>query len=415
MAKKQKKAVPKPAPTKRQLSKWQRQMKIRRIVIIAAAVFVAGIVSWVGHSIYSDRVAPLREVVIKVNDASFTMGYYVDMLEAYTQDDYDQFLMQYMAGVVADTIIDVEVMRQHAQQELGIEVSTQEIQAYLREHGLPDDRVYRDMVASLLLQEKLAEYFDEQLPLTMEQARVQVMLVESEAAAEEVLSAIQSGGNFTALVDEFSYHPQIQGDLGWQPEELMPNPIIADVALNMTAGEIHGPVYDASATKTVGYWLVEVIDAIDEAEEETEVKVRAILLGSRAEAERMRSDLATGNFTAIAQEHSQHESRNVGGELGWLKRGDMNSEAFDEVAFNLTPNRISEPVKDESVQTIGGYWLIDIIARDDARELEPDVREELAHRNLIATFEHWKEESTIENRLDANKKAWAIERVLRLR
>jgi hypothetical protein len=36
------------------LSKWQRQMKIRRIVIVAAVVFLVGISSWIGYGFYKD-------------------------------------------------------------------------------------------------------------------------------------------------------------------------------------------------------------------------------------------------------------------------------------------------------------------------------------------------------------------------
>ncbi|TET57159.1 MAG: hypothetical protein E3J50_01750 [Dehalococcoidia bacterium] len=414
MAKKQKRAIPKPAPTKRQLSKWQRQMRMRRIVIIAAAVFLAGLVSWVGYGVYNDRVAPWREVVISVNNVSFTMGYYVDMLDAYAGEETDPYFINYMAGIVADTIIDVEVMRQQAKKELGIEVSRQEIEAELEERGLPDDKVYRDIIGSLLLEEKLRDYFDSQLPDGMEQAHVQVMLVESEEVADAVMTAIQAGGNFTALVDEFSCHPETKGDLGWLPRELMPNTVIGEAAFNITVGDIGEPIYDELATKSIGYWLIE-IDAINEESDEIEVKARAMLLGNRAEAERIRAQLVGGNFTSLAKQHSQHESKTGGGELGWLKEGDMGSEAFDEVAFNLTPNEVSEPVRDESVQTIAGYWILEVIDRDDARELEGEAREALTEKDLIASFEKWKEESRIENLLDLDKQNWAISEVLRRR
>jgi len=387
---------------------------MRRIVIIAAAVFLAGLVSWVGYGVYNDRVAPWREVVISVNNVSFTMGYYVDMLDAYAGEETDPYFINYMAGIVADTIIDVEVMRQQAKKELGIEVSRQEIEAELEERGLPDDKVYRDIIGSLLLEEKLRDYFDSQLPDGMEQAHVQVMLVESEEVADAVMTAIQAGGNFTALVDEFSCHPETKGDLGWLPRELMPNTVIGEAAFNITVGDIGEPIYDELATKSIGYWLIE-IDAINEESDEIEVKARAMLLGNRAEAERIRAQLVGGNFTSLAKQHSQHESKTGGGELGWLKEGDMGSEAFDEVAFNLTPNEVSEPVRDESVQTIAGYWILEVIDRDDARELEGEAREALTEKDLIASFEKWKEESRIENLLDLDKQNWAISEVLRRR
>jgi len=409
LAKKQKKATPKRAPTKHQLSKWQRQTKIRRIVIIAAVVFLAGILSWVGYEYYEDSIAPSREVVIKVNDASFNMGYYVKMLDAYTKGMEPEeifYMADYMVNMAANDIIQVELLRQGAK-NLDIEVTPEEIDAGLKELELPNDRVYQDIIRSTLLQEKLEEYFDSQLPPdAMEQAHVQVMLVESEEVADEVITKIEAGGNFTALVEEFSCNSSIEGDLGWLPKELMPNTLIADVAFNLTPGEISQPIYDETAAKNVGYWLIEVTD-----EEDDKIRARAMLLGSEAEAERVKVELVSRNFSSLAKEYSQHESKTEGGELGLLKQGDMGNEAFDQVAFNITANEVSEPVKDESVQTTGGYWLVMVVDRGE-HQLETEVREELRDKHLNDWFEEWKEDSTIENLLDEEKKSWAVNKVL---
>jgi len=410
LAKKQKKATPKRAPTKHQLSKWQRQTRIRRIVIIAAVVFLAGIASWVGYESYEDykdRVGPLREVVIEVNGVPFTMEYYVKMLDAYTEGMNSTIIYyygDYIADMVADDIIDAELLRQGAK-NLGIEVTPEEIDAKLEEYEY--DEAYRDTVRAVLLQEKLEEeYFGPQLPDTMEQAHVQVMLVESEEVADEVITKIETGSNFTALVEEFSCNSSIEGDLGWLPRELMPDTLIADAAFNLTLGEISPPIYDETATKNVGYWLIEVIERQDE-----EVEARAMLLGSEAEAERVKDELVSGNFSSLAKKYSQHESKDEGGELGWLKQGDMGSEAFDEVAFNITANAISKPVKDESVQTTGGYWLVKVVDRGD-HELEEKVRKGLIDKHLNDWRKEWAEESTIETYLDADKISWAINKVL---
>jgi parvulin-like peptidyl-prolyl isomerase len=410
LAKKQKKATPKRAPTKHQLSKWQRQTKIRRVVIIAAVVFLAGIVSWVGYESYKDyKSDPLREVVIEVNGVSFTMDYYVKMLDAYTagvNSTEIYYYGDYVAGMVADEIIKAELSGQGAK-NLGIEVTTEEIEAELEEYKLPNDRLYRNIVRAGLLQKKLKEYFDSQLPDTMEQAHVQVMLVERQEVADEVITKIEIGGNFTALAEEFSCGSSIEGDLGWLPQELMPNTLIADAAFNLTPGEISPPIYDKTATKNVGYWLIEVTERQDE-----EVEARAMLLGSEAEAERVKAELVSGNFSSLAMEYSQHESKTEGGDLGWLKQGDMDSEAFDEVAFNIIANEVSEPIKDESVQTTGGYWIVNVVDRGE-HELEEKVREELTDKHFNDWFEELKEDSTIENLLDdEEKRAWALDKVL---
>ena len=445
MAKKQKKATPERVPTKHQLSKWQRQMRIRRIVIIAAVVFLAGILSWVGYGYYKDykaRVGPLHEIMIEVNDVPFRMEYFVGMLDIYvdnyinnTVNTYVDFYVQtynvtreeaiqwvtsnaisdlsnntnnitdMIIDTVADEIIDAELLKQGAK-NLGITVTTGEVDAKLEEYDLPDDIVYRDIISAVLLQEKLEEYFGSQLPNTMEQAHAQVMLVESEEVATELIAEIEAGGNFTALAEEFSCSSSIEGDLGWLPEELMPNTLIADAAFNLTPGEISQPIYDDTATKDIGYWLIEVTDRQDE-----EIEARAMLLGSEAEAERVEAELVSGNFSSLAEEYSQHESKNEGGELGLLKQGDMGSEAFDEVAFNIAVNEVSEPVKDESVQTTGGYWIVKVVDKGD-HELEETVKEELRDKHLNDWSEELEEDSTIENLLDEEKKAWAISKVL---
>lgn len=318
MAKKQKKATPERVPTKHQLSKWQRQMKIRRIVIIVAVVFLVGIAIWVGIGItrdYKARTAAWREVVIKVNEVSFKMEYFVETLDAYTAGMNSTIISYYgdsIAGMVADEIIKAELLRQGAE-NLGIEVTPAEIDERLSEAELPDNEAYRDIVRAALLQEKLEKYFGSNLTDTMEQAHVQVILVENEEVADEVITKVEAGGNFTVLAEEFSCNSTIEGDLGWLPRELMPNALIADVAFNLTPGEIK-PIYDETAIKDTG--------------------------------------------------------------------------------------------------TTGGYWLVKVVDRGD-HELEEKVKEGLIDKHFNDWFEEWEDNSTIENRLDANKKTWAVNEVLK--
>jgi len=348
LAKKQKKIKPTKVPTKRQLSRWQRQEKRRRVIIIAAAVFLAGILGYVGYDVgygyYDAEIRPLREVMIEVNDTSFTTGYYVKLLDAYTEGQ-DPSQVYYMADVASRQIIRDELIRQGAD-SLGISVETQEIDEGMEEIDLPDEEVYRDAITAILLSEKLLEdYFGSQLADTMEQAHIQVMLVESKEIADEVRAKIESGQEFSALIEEFSCDPQVGGDLDWLPQELMSD-TLGDIAFSLEPGEISQPVYDDSTSKSVGYWLIQVTDT----DEEKGIQAKAMLLSSKKEANEVKDKLDSGeDFADLAKEYSQHESKDSGGELGWRKQGDM-SDAFDEVAFNLTSNELSEPVRDTSVQ-----------------------------------------------------------------
>ena len=408
MAKKQKKLKPTKVPTKRQLSRWQRQEKRRRVIIIAAAVFLAGILGYIGYDVgygyYDAEIRPLREVMIEVNDTSFTTGYYVKLLDAYTEGQ-DPSQVYYMADVASRQIIRDELIRQGAD-SLGISVETQEIDEGMEEIDLPDEEVYRDAITAILLSEKLLEdYFGSQLADTMEQAHIQVMLVESKEIADEVRAKIESGQEFSALVEEFSCDPEVGGDLDWLPQELMSD-TLGDIAFSLEPGEISQPVYDDSTSKSVGYWLIQVTDT----DEEKGIQAKAMLLSSKKEANEVKDKLDSGeDFADLAKEYSQHESKDSGGELGWRKQGDM-SDAFDEVAFNLTSNELSEPVRDTSVQTTGSYWIVKDLDRGE-HELSEEVKEALNNQHLSDWIKEREENSTIS--IAEARELWAIERVMK--
>ena len=411
MAKKQKKATPERTPTKHQLSKWQRQMKIRRIVIIAAVVFLVGLSSWVGYGYYEDyraSTAAWRQVVIEVNDAKFNMEYFVKTLDAVTASVNSTILSSYgsyFAGMVADSIIDGELLRQAAP-GLNITVTTAEIDARLKQNEY--DERYRDMVTAVLLEEKLRDHFGAGLNDTkIQQAQVQVMLVESQEVATDLIAEIEAGGNFTALAKQYSLNSSIEGDLGWLPEELMPNSLIANTAFNLTPPALSQPIYDETAVKEVGYWLIEVTGAQNQT-----INALVMLLPSKAQAEQVKAQLAAGaNFSALAGNYSQHASKTNGGKLDGLKRGNMTSTAFDAVAFNITLNTVSDPVKDRSVSTTGGYWLVMVIDSGE-RVLEEQTKADLIDKRLTDWRAAWAENSTIETHLDTNKLSWAISKVL---
>jgi parvulin-like peptidyl-prolyl isomerase len=414
LAKKEKKATSERVPTKHQLGKWQRQERIRRIVIIAAVVFLVGISSWIGYGFYKDyKSDPLRQVVIKVNDVQFNMEYFVDVLDlVYIMSTGGNatelyYYGDYFAGMAADQIINAELVTQGAK-NLNIAVTTEEIDAALQQYGLPDDKVYRDLVGASLLEEKVREHFDPGVNATMEQADTQVILLESQEVADEVMARIEAGGNFTALAEEFACNSSVERDLGWLPEELMPNTAIANAAFNLTPGDISQPIYDATVTKNIGYWLIEVTGAQNET-----IDAQVMLLGSEAEAEQVKAELAAGgNFSALAGNYSQHESKTNGGMLAGLQPGDMGSTAFDQVAFNMPLNQVSDPVKDVSVQTTGGYWIVKVIDRDD-HQIDEQVRQQLIDKRYNDWLEAWTNSSTIENLLDEDKNTWAIDEVFK--
>ena len=397
-------------PTKRQLAKWERQNRIRRIIIIASTIFIIGIISCVIGGYYVEHIKPLHEKVITVNDESFNMRYYINMLDAYTRgqgiaanDTY------YYTDAVAKFIEDTALLRQGAE-ELNATVNNAEIDAKIKQLNLPNTRAYRDLIEGMLLGENFLEYFDSELPNEILQANIQLMLVESEDVAKEVIRRANKGENFTDLVGEFSYDNSTKpynGNVGWVPQELMA-PNIAE-AFNLSVGEISQPIYDNSTSKSVGYWLLRV----NETDPEKGSNISAILLGSEQEALEIKSELDNGSdFGELAWNYSQHISNYSDGELGWLtNESSAFSDAFNEATFQLPAGQVSEPVKDETVTTKGGYWLVKVVDKQQ-RETDDELRTILKNKHFSEWLDLQRKNSTIENKLDIARKSWATERVI---
>lgn len=90
-----------------------------------------------------------------------------------------------------------------------------------------------------------------------------------------------------------------------------------------------------------------------------QARARHILVPDLATANKVEADLKGGaDFAAEAKKYSQDPgSKEKGGELGFFRRGQM-VPAFDQAAFSLPVNKISEPIKSPF-----GYHIIQVEER----------------------------------------------------
>jgi parvulin-like peptidyl-prolyl isomerase len=313
------------------------------------------------------------------------------------------------ANEIADWLKEEELIRQGCQ-ELGISVADSEIDKTMQEykdHGIPDNEAFRNYVVGALRWDKLMEHFGSLLPDTMEQVNMQVIFTESERKATEVEARIEAGDDFAALLREFSYRYDAEDESStdpvWYLRELLPESV-ADV-FDLEYGQASEPLYDETGIKSFGYWLIEVIDR----DEEKGVDVRVMLLSSMEEAEEIKARLDSGeDFAALAREHSQLTGvEENGGEIGWIEQ-DMVSEVFYEAATALSIGEVSQPVKDEAVQTRGEYWIVKVLGRDSDREMEEDTTEFLKWKRYSDWMQSLKGDSIVENYLDREKQLWAV-------
>lgn len=417
MAKK-KEEKPKREMTKRQLSRWEQQKKRRRIALTVGITVIAAVIGIVVAGWYINQYKPLHQKVIKVNDTEFNMDYYIKTLKIYAAGMSSSYLPFWTDQVVA--IIETNELVKQEAAKLGIAVTDEEINEELKSRDPPLNNDYRGLVGADLLREKLlAEYFDPQVPVSSEERYIMAMFLESESQAAEVKARLEAGEDFSKLAEELSLEStskEKKGDFGWRPKDaltiLLDTSLLDDFAFGAGVGEVSQPIYEQDRSKQVGYWLVK----ISERKEDTgEIHVHAILLGSAEEAQSVKARIEAGeDFAELAAELSQYEtSKSNRGDLGLLPK-DM-IPAIDEFVRDseLELEKLSEPIRDDTMVTIGGYWLMKVTEIEENRTMEEENRDLLKNELLdewVASLSEKSENIVDHSSLTDELKSWAIQK-----
>jgi peptidyl-prolyl cis-trans isomerase SurA len=271
--------------------------------------------------------------------------------------------------------------------------------------GSLSEAEFRDIFATSLMREKLAETVDLNYVTTEEAIKAryivikpepEVPLVKREAdALKKITDArariVDGGEDFAAVAKEVSEDPGSGangGDLGCFGKGRMV-PEFEEAAFSLAKDEVSQPI------KTdFGYHLIQVYDT---KPEEEQVCARHILARvdrspdqeaiDKADAdalktlEALKARIEAGeDFATIAKENSTDTATaEKGGDLGWLFKGEK-GEAFDNVAFALKAGELSDPVK-----LADGYALI-LVEEKDAEH--PVGEDELKTRRQKA-FNDW--------------------------
>ena len=433
MAKK-KQEKPRREITRRQRSRLQQQKRRQRIIFGGAILIVIAVLSVVGIGVYQgwyvEDYKPLHEVVLEVNGTEFDMEYYTKMLDFQTSD-VDAAFVSYMTSSVLDLITEFELLKQGAA-GLGITVSDDEIDEAFAglDPSLPeeywDEEEYRDSIApDILLQKLRDEYFVSQLPQSADQRHIMAMFLEGEALADEVSAMVEAGEDFGTLAAELSLDDvskEAAGDLGWCLLGILPlkvdSEVLEESAFSAEVGVLGPPVFEETKSRNLGYWLIEVI-AVDDTAEPVEAQLRVILVASHQEAEDIRARLEAGeDFAELAIEFSLHEDSSADGGEITLSTG-ATTDAFDEYVFDpgVELGVLSPVIRDEQIALTGGYWLIQVLASEEDREIDEE--------NLLLLtgdiFNTWFGEiendpdNVIVSYLDEEKTQWAVDYVVSMR
>lgn len=126
-----------------------------------------------------------------------------------------------------------------------------------------------------------------------------------------------------------------------------------------------------------------------------EIKARHILVKDKAKAEEIKAELDNGgNFEELATEHSTDTlSAEQGGDLGFFGPGKMVPE-FEEAAYSLDVNEISEPV-----ETQHGWHIIQVTEKKEKQSFE-EMKHDLEYEVKLSKLDQEKFQEAMQRELE---------------
>ena len=374
---------------------FRQRLNLRKIIIAALLVVVVAAVGLAGWSLYNSNIKPYNQAVVKVDNVTFNMRYYVNTIKnyygtlpSYALADYSSYgdsEIEQLAGYV-ETKIGQDYIIKQGSLALGIQIDPDLIKAQLRNSGTP---VTRERIDSLMAQELIKK----QLPVNQPQVHVQTMLLESENAAQAAVTRLETGEAFdqvAAEVSKLSIEEISNGDLGWMTAREIDLTVgstqFGELVFSANVGALSGPVYDDTVSKKFGYWVLKSVEITAATDNESgKVHIQGLLLGNEEESKTVLDKLNGGaDINDLAKELSQYSgAKDNGAELGWMIQG-QDAGDFSPL-LSLPVNTVYGPVSDNQTETLGGFWVFNVLEKNDNLALT-DEQQLLLEKDLFDRF-----------------------------
>lgn len=223
------------------------------------------------------------------------------------------------------------------------------------------------------------QYHVKNILIPLPESPTPAQVSQAKKQAYRLLKTIRGGTSFSkAAIERSSGYSALQGgDLGWRKLAELPTLFVPHLT-HMKIGEVAEPIQTAN-----GFHLIKLI-AIKKARDKNTVtvtQVRHILLKNDANHSsednretllKLRKKIIKGaSFATLARQYSDDlRSKNKGGDLGWVRNGELVPE-FAKAMNEVHIKKISQPIK-----TQFGWHLIQVLNRRNI-----DVSKQLLKRN----------------------------------
>jgi parvulin-like peptidyl-prolyl isomerase len=228
---KKRRQKPLPIPPRPRRRPWSREFRLQLAVVTAFAVLLAGIVAGFAYFFfqqwYEENVQRPHSEALQVDGSTIDLDYFARRLKllvtSYGLQDTSQ--AQTVISITVSMLESEEILRQRAFADLGVSVSSEEIELEIGDRlGLTESNPealaaalepelkssdlsegeYRQMTEADILSNKVQRVFSLSVPDTTEQVRMRQILVGTEDEARSVLERLDAGEDFGDLARELS-------------------------------------------------------------------------------------------------------------------------------------------------------------------------------------------------------------------
>lgn len=383
-----KKPEPPRRPTRKELSRIERERRLQRRVRIGAALLAAAIIfTLVGGFVWERMIKP-NQPVATVNATEISRQEYRKRVT------YERFkIVEQMRQIEAQ----MPAATQNQSAGFLVQLYTQQIQQLTQQYQNIDFETLETMINEVLIQEKAAE-----VGRTVTEAEVQARIERNMARRAGAITQADLDATATASVNATATAAAWTPTPTSSPSPSPTVPITATetitAAVTITATPALSPTQPPPPTPTPNVLTEETFATTYEAylttleqevgfteadyrrvvrnqllreevqqyfadqvpTEAEQVKVRAILFPTEEAAQTALAQLQAGDdMETVATEWARQHA----GDLGWVTRG-QTVPAFEEVAFSLEIGATSEPV-----ETQFGWHVLQVTDRDEDADM----------------------------------------------
>jgi len=367
------------APSRRQLSHWQREQRQQRALFVGIGALIAAIVAVFGGTLVYDNFVRANDVVAEVGSNTITTSTLVEAMRSEARRIDAQARQQ--PGANAARVADQE------------------------KRQLPD-RVLNDLLDRYLIEQEARRLGVNVTPSELDD-RQRLFVAEFDAAINPAPTAVPTS------TPEGGAAPTAAGTPTPLPTST-PVPTLESAAYPaalqqfLERNNYTEPDFREALERFVLREKVEKAFGEEQVQANQEqVHARHILVTSEDQAIEVRQQIEGGaDFAEIAQQRSADPgSKANGGDLGWFARGVM-EDTFQAVAFALEPGQLSSPV-----QTRNGFHVIQVLERSASREVPESQLQNLRQKAFSDWLDRRRASQDVKLQLSTAERDWALARL----